>query len=237
MTLPFYITTERNDPLVNDIADRVFKTLESIGQVRIPRENKGAGPWGTGPYSSTAWYVDHARDPRRGQADLGRLWDLYNREPWQREPHHELVLLETDLFRPGMNFLFGETNGHVTSSGHIVEDVSRQRPGTFVQGSIQSAHRIRPYQRNFPLAFFGIILHELGHFFGLASASNPNKSQGSDGLIGGHCEDRRCIMEQVNIRGKLDLLAKVQIVARTNPRWFCDADYTAIRENLRRLYR
>jgi hypothetical protein len=243
MTLPFFITFETASSELENIVDRALSVFEKIGNVQIPRQHMGAGPWKIGEFGSMSWYVQQALDPQRRQVQTDKLLSLFEREPYQKTaPHHELAVLDTDLFAPGTNFVYGVTRMKVSHTGDVVAD-SDELGNPRVTGLIQSTHRMKKwYAGDWKQAFFGILLHEMGHFYGLPDANSPSFLTADDPRWKGsldtyHCNERGCIMEQVNIPGRLDLLSKARVVAELNPKWLCDHDHRALHKNLTRLYK
>jgi len=239
MTLPFNVFTEKDDPRLIEIVKKTLALFERIGRVSIPANYSGAQ--GTeGDFNSPGWYVAQAYNSGRKQVNSSRLWKLFEREPWQKqERHFELMVMESDLYYPSPdnNFIFGETKMKIHNKGIILKDhYSDGSPR--IAGTIQSVHRIRRwYGSDWELAFCAILTHELGHFFGMPSASSPNYvGQAKHELDVDHCNDRDCIMEQVNIPGRPDLLTKAKHLLRNNPDWFCKPDLAALQDNLQRLY-
>ena len=94
-----------------------------------------------------------------------------------------------------------------------------------IGGAVVSIFRAKKwYKDNWPLTFYCILAHELGHFFG----------------IGRHCNNRDCIMEQVNVPGGPDLLEKALHLYRLgkipNGVPFCEHVKEALGRKLRDLY-
>ncbi|MBD3319449.1 hypothetical protein GF342_06100 [Candidatus Woesearchaeota archaeon] len=242
MALEFYVMWQGDDPVLPRIIGNVFSTIERIGGRRIPRKMIGPGPWNARTHNSLQWYVDRATDPSRGQVDCSQLWSLFADEPWQQRRHYEFIVLEDDLFFPSTNFVYGQTRRKVTSDAKLVADTS-SRGHKNVTGCIQSVHRHKVrYGAQWPRATRAVLIHELGHFFGLPSSDHRNYLGPGDLRVGneleiGHCDDRRCIMEQVNVEGRPDLLLKAKYLEKVNPDLFCEADKAALRSNLQRFYR
>lgn len=235
----FYVALERDDKRVADVVEATFRRFESIGGVDIPRSYIG-NTWAAGEFGSMQWYIRNSFVAERGQVNLDKLTELLRVEPWQkRQPHYELFVLETDAFAKGTNFLFGATNGVALQDGSIYKDkIDREGNPSAFSGTIISLNRIRAcYKNEWALAFSTLLYHELGHFYGLASRSNPKGIFiPSKPLEYAHCDDRDCIMEQVNIPGRSDLLQKAKHIQRANSRLFCAGDEIALIENLVNLY-
>lgn len=107
------------------------------------------------------------------------------------------MILTTDLYASETNFVFGETRLKILHDGRIIAD--EYTNGTpYVTGIILSTNRIRNwYGRNWELAFYCTLAHELGHFYGLPSSENPNFIKYGDPkafneLDYHHCNDRNC---------------------------------------------
>ena len=106
--LPFFISVEKPRKELKDIIEAVFCEFERIGNVKIPRIHIGSN-WNDKEFGSVSWYVNQAYNHSRKQALTFRFWELFENEPWQKqEPHYELMILITDLYSPGTNFVFGE---------------------------------------------------------------------------------------------------------------------------------
>ena len=248
--LPFFVTYEHSSEHLVDIVETAFELLERKGGVTIPRKHLGSGPWILQPsagfrrgYESMAWYVRQALDPKRGQAKTGTFWRLFDAEPYQRTtPHYELAVLDTDLFAESTNFVYGETHMKISNGGTILPDLT-QTGEPNVRGLIQSTAQMRRrYGARWDEAFSGILLHELGHFYGLPDIENPDFLTIGDPRCKGpidvaHCDKQECVMEQVNITGRSDLLQKVDYIRTHNPDWFCRDDLAALQRNMPRLYR
>ena len=241
MVLPFFISYERTDKEVHEIVEKTFSLLESLANVSIPRKHMGDS-WTQGDFGSIEWYVKQAHHKRRRQANMQILWKLFESEPWQEERHHELVVLESDLYMGSEdnNFVFGETRIKMLPDGRIFSDTHTDgKP--YVTGIVQSLNRIRKWCGNsWRDNFFISLLHELGHFFGVPSRLNPNyitQNIAINYLDEGHCDDRGCIMEQINIEGRMDLLEKTKFLLEHNPALFCRYDLDTLRKNLKTLYK
>ena len=78
---------------------------------------------------------------------------------------------------------------------------------------LSTHHFMKSYGKNWELPFLLITYHEIGHLFG---APRSNRTDLED-LIGKHCKNRNCAMEQVNVNGKLDALEKVKYVDLDSP--------------------
>lgn len=239
MALPFYIAVEREDGKVRDIVENAFSFFERAGNVRIPRKYLGSGPWKDGDYGSIPWYVGRAYDTERMQVNLKRFWDLLENEPWQKDRHYELVILDTDIYMENTNFVFGQTKSKILINGMVLSDTSGDKP--HVTGVVISTNRIKKhYGAAWPDAFYGILLHEKGHFFGLPPESSPNIIYLNDKRVSSlewlHCDEKNCVMEQINVTGRMDLLEKARHLKTNNPQWFCEPDTDALKKNLKKLY-
>jgi len=236
---PFFIFSQYPDRRLRlyEIVEEVFNIFENIGEVKIPRSYVGSF-WKEGEYGSAEWYIRQAYDPERRQVISRKLWDLFQREPWQRiKPHYELMIIQDfDLtVSSNVNFVFGDTRPLINWEGKIVYDVSR--------GVIVSIYRMRKWYRDeWDKAFKTILLHELGHFYGVPNKTSPNfigygRSEMAKSYLDYlHCNDRRCVMEQVNVPGRMDLLVKAKYLERYNPKYFCDYCLRTLRQNLQMLY-
>ena len=152
------------------------------------------------------------------------------------------MILETDLYAPNTNFVFGMTRPKIFNDGGIISDYYSSGKLN-VRGILLSLNRIRRwYGKAYSLISFNYILtHELGHFYGLPSTNNPNfirygSKMTKSRLDYGHCNRRDCVMEQVNVPGRLDLLEKALYLERIG-KLFCEDDERALRENLRKMYK
>ena len=242
MAKPFYVSYENFSPELENIVENAIGMFEIIGEVKIPRKHIKSNYWFNGDFGSLDWYINKAYDKERNQARTDILWNLFDTEPFQdEEEHHELVILNSDLFNLRTNFIYGETRPKVSNDGIIFGDFSDDGKKRFVSGSIQSDYRMRQYGSKWEEAFFSILVHEIGHFYGLAATNSPNYISENDPRCKGpldirHCNDRYCIMEQVNIPGRLDLLKKAEFVIQNNALLFCDDDSSALKKNLKMIY-
>ncbi len=230
---PFFIVAEGDDGEKLNIVERVFRKFEKIGDVKIPRKY-WYSDFGGGDFGSVKWYVERAYHPERGQVSTQDLWELFEKEPWQKtEPHYEFMILKGDLFARDTSFVFGETKRKISGDGTVLPDDS-------VRGTIISTYRPKKlYGSNWGDALYYLIMHELGHFYGLPSHSNPDFIKVWDRrynpLEWGHCDDRECVMEQVNVSKRPDLLEKA-LYLKAKDNWFCRHDREALRKNLKRMY-
>lgn len=137
----------------------------------------GAQAWSSGDYSSADWYIQKAakilRPNRNMQLNANSLLDLLIKEPWQKNPHIDVLFTSRDLSAPGLNFCFGMAIGRYT-----VQSVFRYR-------------RLHAEDRR--LAIKAVVWHELGHALGCAA--NLHRSNTEDRL-GPHCTNYGCVMRQ-----------------------------------------
>lgn len=232
----FHIALERESRAVRTIVDNAFGQFEDIGRVAIPRRHvtEASGEHG----SDVEGYVRTSLDRSRGQVNIATYGDLLRRNVPQDELHFMLTILNTDLFGPGTNFVFGSTLGIIHHSGRqygwaIDSAVSGVN---FMPGSTLSLHRPQMwYGEKWQVAFSTLLVHELGHFYGLTAESNPNGLFGRQyGIEDGHCNDSACIMEQVNVAGRKSLLEKAESMSTS--KLFCGPDEETLKRNLRGIY-
>jgi predicted Zn-dependent protease len=134
-------------------------------------------PWHDGthlvPFRSVDWYVEEARraSRRRNQLAAGRILDLCQDEPWQKEPHYDVVVLGSDIYDgEDTNFVLGLT-----------------RPTLATAISINRLARVSDGLEQIKT----LVMHEVGHVFGLVSPARRTSVQS----LGTHCGNR-CVMRQ-----------------------------------------
>ena len=163
----------------------VVDTLRASGQAREV-VTFGASTFSQGDYSSAQWYVDEAyrrqelrRDVGHGlQLDAGQFAGLFNDEPWQENPHWEVLIVNKDLNCEVdgrfINFVFGVTRPDFPYS---VQSVRRILSG--VDNLYLQAELIRR-----------VLRHEVEHMFGL-----PDRTENTTENLGTHCTNV-CTMRQ-----------------------------------------
>ena len=136
----------------------------------------GSRAWSNGDYSSADWYVQKAAKLLRNrqlQVNASSLLDLLMNEPWQKNPHIDVLFTSCDLGGLGLNFCFGMTSGRYT-----VQSVFRYR-GLHVEDR--------------KLAIKAVVWHELGHVLGCAANSRRGNTEYK---LGRHCTNYGCVMQQ-----------------------------------------
>lgn len=238
--LSFYVcwdkkTEKRYGEDIPKIVNDSFRNLEKASEVKIPVKYVGSFDESC-EYGNPEWYLDKAFDPARKQVNSKLLWELFKREPWQnRERHFELFIHSEDMYTPGTSFIFGETRRKISFDSFIIPDESyNEEP--YIAGIIISTNRLENLD-----AFEGILYHEEGHFYGLPSPKSPDYINWDDpraktNLEYHHCNNPACIMEQVNVPGRPDILTKTKYVKKVNSEWFCDPDSEQLKTNLKKLY-
>lgn len=167
----------------------VIDAMRAAGQER-QLHNFGAARFseGTGAYSSPDWYVQEAyrRQPLRRVADHGPQIDveqvdrLFRDEPYQQNPHWEVMVTGYDLnARAGengeyINFVYGMTNTDFPSSVQSV----RRHLDELPEGNLRDAVIRR------------LLRHETGHMFKL-----PIRQENTEEMLGAHCTNI-CTMRQ-----------------------------------------
>lgn len=126
-------------------------------------------------WSSVDWYVEDARSiSRPGQIDCERLVTNLLIEPWQKQtPHYDLLVLKSDLYARNTNFVLGLAQHHGASA--------------------LSIHRLLGLENRLQHECIKtIVMHEMGHVFGLIP---PERTHNVEESLGKHCTNR-CLMRQ-----------------------------------------
>lgn len=136
------------------------------------------------PYYSSDWYIKRARETseRQNQLNADTIIDCLQMEPWQQhEPHYDLVIVHSDMY-----------------ACHIVNN--KRVPVNFVTGlaiaglgTVVSTHRFMGVSGMMQqLCIQTLVLHELGHVFGLIPSSRTLNVERN---LGRHCTNV-CVMRQ-----------------------------------------
>jgi predicted Zn-dependent protease len=113
-----------------------------------------------------------AYNHRRKQVNYNTLADLITKDPFLMHHRREqiVVLVNSDLYAPGLNWVFG---GYHRVNNRDIIIVSLARTG------------------NDPIHLKHILLHESGHMYGAA----PPKRSNTYEQLGSHCSNE-CVMQQ-----------------------------------------
>ncbi len=106
-----------SDRLVSSSEISLFKEALDIvlekAEVKdvLPVEVFGSWFKDDGEFGSIEWYIKQAYNVQRKQCDLIKFLDLFKKEPWQKLPHYDLLLLSSyDLYdstAPEIKFFIG----------------------------------------------------------------------------------------------------------------------------------
>jgi predicted Zn-dependent protease len=230
--MKFKIVLQREHKKVRALVDKAFRTLEDVGGtasrgVSIPRVRiTEADPY----YDKVMGFINASLN-RKGQVDVSTYTDLLGRDITPKRLHFTLTVLDHDLTHRTTNFVFGSTLPLILNSGKIDPDVSGL---SFMPSVTVSLHRLKMwYGQKWAVAFSTLLIHELGHFYGLTAESNPSAIFNSGTIRDGHCSVGSCVMEQVNVPGSPDLITKAKSIDRSNP--FCNHDRATLVRNLGKM--
>ena len=123
-------------------------------------------------------------DQRFDVSEYGPVYDARNADR-RSMGEHSLVLVENDIYVPGLNYLFG-----LTSPLYRTSVVSTLRIDQATDDTDLASSAVRVLAR-----------HEVGHQFGLKGIFEEDA--GDDPLHDGHCNEPCCTMKQVMHPGEL----------------------------------
>jgi len=176
----------------------VRDALKASGQIR-ELSIFGASQFAQGDYSSAQWYVTEAykrQQLRRNagygpQLDIGQFTPLFTDEPWQADPHWEVLIVNQDLNSmidgKFINFVFGATN---LGFPYSVQSVSR------LLSSVRDPGLQTELIRR-------VLRHEVGHMFGL-----PIRDNNTIELLGKHCANVCTMREGLSVEEWASQLAQ-----------------------------
>jgi predicted Zn-dependent protease len=183
--VPIFISITGDVPqnLANAAISGVLKAISHSKQERtVQLFNQ---PWGIGAHSSPEWYVKEAERrnsaPERNlgygnQINARHLLDALVRDPYQSNPHWDILVFNKDLYSDvdRTNFQFG-----ATYSGF---PVCMQSVVRFANSNLSEHVKYLAVER--------LLAHEMGHMFGLV-----NREHHRERSLGGHCTNV-CLMRQ-----------------------------------------
>ena len=115
--------------------------------------------------------VRFSYEPRRKQVNLNTFLQRFEMINPNRNPNSQnVILLEEDIFRPGLNWCFGES-GNLNNQNYIVVSTAR----------IENERELQDW-----------MCHELGHMYGAARKGRSNTIE----ALGSHCTNDLCVMQQ-----------------------------------------
>jgi predicted Zn-dependent protease len=217
MGKPFVLLMEKRDEKVYQVIREAFQFLEDLAQVRIP-----VYPADESRNEKLRTLIADSLNAGRRQVDYDKLWKLAFSEFGQGS-ERPLIILDSDLYSAETRWEYGSTRAH--------HDI------------VLSVYRMKSYGPDWGLAFKTILLHELGHFCGLPDSTSPSyitEEKAANPLDAGHCNDRNCVMEQVDVdvdKGlTLPLPVKAKWLQTHNQDFFCQYDKKKIIEVLKKHY-
>jgi len=241
---PIHITlderlSEEHRNKVKSVLENLFSMYERLANVKIARDYFGK-PWcedPNQPYCRPNYYIEKCRFSSN-IVDAKCLLDLSKNEPWQqKEPHYEIYVIYDHIYVPGqplppVSIIFEVTYPAITSDSRIVSDIA---------GIVLSARTLELfYESNWPIAFYGIAAHGLGHLFGLPNPESPYYINSTDPrakenpYYSNHCSYEYCMMRQAShYEDQLDFVRKI---LKNNPNLYCDYDLQQLRRNLNILF-
>lgn len=176
MGLPIHICWDSD--LTGIEAEAVIEGINEIAlvakrQVRV----FGSNSWFNGDYYSANWYVNNSR--RRGsQVNAADMLNLLHLEPWQEQPHIDLLVTSKDLYSSNhnLNYVFG--------MAYPEWNVAVQSIFRFRQAGLRG--------NELKLNIRRVVRHEVGHLLGMAAESRVNTVES----CGSHCANPVCTMRQ-----------------------------------------
>lgn len=127
-------------------------------------------------YQSVDWYVAYGlvKSSRGNQVNAHAIIDALIEEPWQQaQRHYDVVVLRSDMYDEGCNFVIG-----LALSG---------------LGTVLSINRFLQVEEGLQTECIKTeTMHEVGHVFGLVP---DNRNTNVEFSLGRHCTNR-CIMRQ-----------------------------------------
>jgi hypothetical protein len=167
-------------------------TVNVFGNWSIPAMPEGA------PYQSLQWYIDQSYDRGHGSVIGSRLLDIVLNEPWQRSnAHYDLLLISQKLL---------PTHRHAPDEQALALSV----PG---RATVISAAPLRQIGDNRMRLYTirRVVGHQLGHLFGIPSATRADIEINSEGER--HCR-QVCAMREANDLDQLVELSAEEIKAK-----------------------
>ena len=160
--------------------------------------------------------------------------------------------MDDDLQPEGLNFVFGSTIPEISPALGI-RSYKRYEDDDVSPSVIVSTARTKKNGSIDCSQLYLVLLHELGHFFGLPPLydpfgdyniqgfpANPNyilPSEDVPELDAHHCRNDYCAMSQTNIPGRMGLSEKPRMLHESHEHGlFCNTCQTALKANLRMLY-
>jgi len=186
--VPIYFMHTKNVPSAEAQAALagVTDALLASGQNR-KIVNFGSQAFGQGPYLNPEWYVEETLKKQKLQKVAGygqqlianNVMQHFYQEPWQKQPHWEVFVLNRDLTAWGrdglLNYIFGLTNSEFAASIQSITRIMSEIPTEDLRKAM-----IRRLLR-----------HEVGHMFKLPHSNRPN----IEIKLGLHCTNI-CTMRQ-----------------------------------------
>ena len=155
--------------------------IEGINEISLVAKSQvrvfGSNSWFDGEFSSANWYVNQSRR-HNGQVNAADILNLLRLEPWQSQPHIDLLATSKDLYSSdhNLNFVFGMAYPEWNVA---VQSIFRFRQAGLYGDELKSNIR-------------RVVRHEVGHLLGMANDDRRNTVES----CGSHCANPICTMRQ-----------------------------------------
>lgn len=246
MQIPFVLTLDIQDKKINNEVQQHIEEIFNGLNIKLELADSKKE-------EMVKDIISKSLDRKTGKIIWNDFWTILSEQC--KEAHFEIIITDKGLKDNNTNFIYGQTVVVVNQIGNIIVWVGNK----IRYGITISVKEIKDRcSEKWKECFLILTLHELGHFFGIPPVGSPNyipcenqncnkcrklsnderkrrlKKMRKSDLDEHHCNNRDCVMEQINVEGRLALSEKTYLFSK-NKSIFCSDCQKAFGKNIKRF--